>query len=76
MTLTVFFCSQCGTKIYKTGDAGAFVGTVIIQAGSLDTECLGGITLENVKIGAELYVKNRVGWLEGREGTAQCQEFA
>ena len=48
------------------------MGTGIIQAGSLDTECQEGM---DVKIGAESYLKNRVGWLEGREGTAQCQEF-
>jgi hypothetical protein len=62
MTLTIYFCENCGTKIYKEGSADAFKGVAIVQAGTLD----GGVGekvegIEDVKIGGELYVKDRVG---------------
>lgn len=71
------WCENCGTKIYKEGDAEAFKGIAILQAGTLDgEEKEGGMRLEDVKVGAELWVKNRVGWLGERVGTGQCQEFS
>jgi hypothetical protein len=74
MTLTLHFCENCGTKIYKEGDAEAFRGIAIVQAGTLDGED-GGMELGDVKVGAELYVKDRVSWLEERKGTGQMTEF-
>ncbi|PMD46988.1 hypothetical protein L207DRAFT_477886 [Hyaloscypha variabilis F] len=74
MTLTLHWCENCGTKIYKEGDAEAFKGIAIVQAGTLD-EGEGGLEIGEVKVGVELYVKDRVGWLGEREGTAQCQTF-
>ncbi|KAH6680165.1 Mss4-like protein [Halenospora varia] len=71
MNLKYVFCEKCGTKIYKEGDAGAFVGMVIVLAGTLDDEAI-----KDVKVGAELYVKDRVGWLRELGGTRQCQEFS
>jgi hypothetical protein len=72
MTLKYHFCETCGTKIYKEGDQGAFVGMAIVQAGTLD----GGMEVGDVKLGAELWVKERVKWLGAMEGTAQCAEFS
>jgi hypothetical protein len=68
--LTADLSQNCGTTIYKEGD-GPFQGTVVVQAGTLDE---GG--LEGVKVGAELWVKQRAGWVKGLEGVAQLQEFA
>lgn len=73
MNLTVHFCSNCGSCIYKEADGEAFKGTVIVQAGTLDK---GGMELKDAKPGAELWVKRRVPWLEDLKGVAQLQEFA
>lgn len=70
MKMSYNFCGNCGTKIYKEGDAEDFKGIFIVQAGTLDE---GG--LEKVKVGAELWVKERVGWLGEQGGAVQCQEF-
>ena len=43
----------------------------IVMAGTLDE----GIELNDVKVGAELFVKHRVEWLSELKGAAQCQEF-
>jgi hypothetical protein len=78
MTLTIYFCENCGTKIYKEGSADAFKGIAIVQASTLDGrigEKVEGMGIEDVKIGGELYVKDRVGWLQGRDGTGQMREF-
>ncbi|KUJ13280.1 uncharacterized protein LY89DRAFT_651401 [Mollisia scopiformis] len=77
MTLTYHFCETCGTKIYKEGDADAFKGVFIVQAGTLDSaEGEKEMGLKDVKIGAELWVKERVGWLGEQPGAVQCQEFS
>ena len=78
MTLTIYFCENCGTKIYKDRSADAFQGIAIVQAGTLDGEIrekIEGMGIEDVKIQGELYVKDRVGWLQGRDGTGQMREF-
>jgi hypothetical protein len=73
MTLTIHFCSNCGSTIYKEGDGDNFKGTVIVQAGTLDK---GDLELENVNVGAELWVKQRGAWLGDMKGVAQLQEFS
>ncbi|KAH8752351.1 Mss4-like protein [Hyaloscypha sp. PMI_1271] len=75
MTLTLHFCENCGTKIYKDMDGEAFKGFAIVQAGTLDAG-EGGMEIGDVKLGAELWVKNRVPWLGSMEGAGQLQEFA
>lgn len=64
----VHFCSKCGTTIYKNGD-GKFEGMVIVQAGTVDAG------LDRVEVGAELWVKQRAGWVKGLEGVVQLEEF-
>jgi hypothetical protein len=78
MLLTVHFCGECGTRIYKEGDREDFFGTVIVQAGTLDGDEGGkkGMGIGDFKVGVELWVKERVGWLEEVGGAGQCQEFA
>jgi hypothetical protein len=73
MTLMVYFCENCGSTLYKEGDSDLFKGVIIVQAGTLDDQ---EMKLEDVKLGAELYVKHRVGWLGEMKGVAQCQEFS
>lgn len=76
ITFTIHFCENCGTKIYKVGDSDGMKGVFIVQAGTLDlADGEKGLGIKDVKVGAELWIKNRVGWLEEREGAMQCQEF-
>jgi len=72
MTLTIYFCGNCGSAVYKVGDSEAFKGTVIVQAGTLD----GQMKLADVKLGAELWVSQRVPFLGALEGVGQMQEFS
>jgi hypothetical protein len=74
MALKYHFCETCGTKIYKEGNQGAFVGIAIVQAGTLDGR--DGMGVGDVKLGAELWVKERVKWLGAVEGIAQCAKFS
>lgn len=71
MTLTLYFCGNCGRTLYKVGDAEEFKGVIIVQAGSVDE----GRAIESVKPGAELWVKQRVPFLSPVEGAGQLQEF-
>ena len=73
MNLSVHFCGNCGTALYKEADADTFKGMKIVQAGTLDGHQM---KLDDVRLGAELYVKYRAGWLGETEGVAQCQEFS
>jgi hypothetical protein len=73
MILTLNFCTNCGTMVYKEADSEMFKGVMLVQAGTLDGAEMG---LGDVKLGAELYVKQRVGWLKGLDGVAQLQEFS
>jgi hypothetical protein len=72
MTLTYSFCGKCGCTVSKVGDAEAFKGVVIVQAGSLDD--ISGI--EGSEPGAELYVSRRVPWLPALQGKGQMWEFS
>jgi hypothetical protein len=76
MTLKYHFCETCGTKMYKEGDQGAFVGMAIVQAGTLDGGEGNEMGVGDVKLGAELWVKERVKWLGAMEGIAQCAGFS
>jgi hypothetical protein len=49
-------------------------GLRLCRLGTLDRgihEKVEGVGIEDVKIGGELYVKDRVGWLQGRDGTGR-----
>lgn len=72
MTLTYSFCGNCGCTVSKVGDAEAFHGMTVVQAGSLDD--IQG--LEEANPGAELYVSRRVSWLPALHGKGQMQEFS
>ncbi|KAH8821321.1 Mss4-like protein [Xylogone sp. PMI_703] len=70
MTLTIYYCPDCGTTIYKESDADAFKGIVLVQAGTLKD----GIDSRVPQ--AELWLKNKAKWLPVIEGTSQLQEFS
>ncbi|KAH6604434.1 hypothetical protein Trco_007880 [Trichoderma cornu-damae] len=69
--LTVFFCGDCGTAVYKQADAEMFSTLSLVQSGTLDGS-------PKDKIGrpvTELNVKLRPSWLVGVEAAAQKQGF-
>lgn len=70
MTLTIHLCADCGSTIYKTGSLALFDGVVIVQAGTLDA----GLESPGPP-GVELFVKDRIGWVEGVRGVGQMQGF-
>jgi hypothetical protein len=72
MILTYSFCGNCGCTISKIGDAEAFKGIVIVQAGSLD----GDVGVSVAEPQAELWVSRRVPWLSAMEGKGQMKEFS
>jgi hypothetical protein len=83
MTLHYHFCGVCGTTLYKTADAAAFEGVVILQAGSVDSfpnsEDRNGKDGEGKEMmkepDVELWTLKRVAWLAPLAGTAQMRTF-
>ncbi|KAJ5921072.1 hypothetical protein N7466_009398 [Penicillium verhagenii] len=71
MDLTVNFCENCGTTIFKTASAKDFAGVIILAAGTVDQ----GQGVEKAKPERELWVKYRGNWLPPLEGAIQNQEF-
>ncbi|KAK9320973.1 Mss4-like protein [Lipomyces orientalis] len=72
MLLTVCFCPNCGTSIYKTADSEQFKGLIILQAGTLDS----GLAIDMKKPNAEFWTKYRTSWLEEFNGLEQYTGFA
>jgi hypothetical protein len=70
MTLTIYFCPQCGSTIYKEGSADMFKGLKLVQAGTLHDN-----TLLSSGIAAELYVSERANWLVNVNGAAEMATF-
>ena len=68
--LTVSFCGDCGTSLWKTG--APWPDIHIVFAGALDEKD----ALEKAKPDAELWIKYRSDWVKeiGKEGM-QCEEF-
>lgn len=69
MVITITFCPECATTIYKEADAVAFDNKVILQIGTLDMD------LDTLSPQAELWVQHRPEWMPGLAGTVQKQEF-
>lgn len=67
-TMTNYFCSTCGTLMYRVGEQ--FPGKSILRIGTVDD-----FTLHETKLKPrrELFVKDRVGWLNGVEGAEQIE---
>jgi hypothetical protein len=70
MTLTIFFCPDCGNTLWKEATAPQFKGVKLIQAGTVsDAKKLNG------KVDAELYVPERASWLSPISDVAQKDTF-
>lgn len=70
-SLTVFFCGDCGTVVYKQSDAEMFAGISLVQSGTLDGPAKDKISQPS----AELNVKLRASWLAEVSAAAQKQGF-
>lgn len=66
-----FFCSTCGTLMYRVGEA--FPGHSILRIGTVDDFSLHETKL---KPRIEQYTKDRVGWLCSAVGVNQVEESA
>lgn len=67
--MTNYFCSTCGSLMYRVG--AAFPGMSILRLGSVDD-----FTLMETKLRPtmEQYTKDRVSWKAPTEGTTQFGE--
>lgn len=66
--MTNFFCSTCGTLMYRVGEA--FPGHSILRIGTVDDFNLHETKL---KPRIEQYTKDRVGWLYSAVGVKQVE---
>jgi hypothetical protein len=66
--MTNYFCSTCGTLMYRVG--AAFPGKSILRIGTVDD-----FTLHETKLKPQIeqFVKDRVGWLSGVEGAPKSE---
>lgn len=69
MVITITFCPECATTIYKEADAVDFENKVILQVGTLD------VALDSLGPQAELWVQHRPEWMPELAGAVQKQEF-
>lgn len=67
-TMTNYFCSTCGTLMYRVGSA--FPGHSILRIGTVDD-----FHLHETKLrpSVEQFTRNRVDWLHGLEGVKQVE---
>lgn len=61
-----YFCSKCGTLMYRVGEA--FPAVKIMRIGTVDDFSLHDTKL---KPRVEIYGKDRVSWLPGAQGVKQ-----
>lgn len=66
--MTNYFCSTCGTLMYRVGEQ--FPGKSILRIGTVDDFHLHETKLKPKR---EIYVKDRVGWLNAIEGVQQLE---
>ncbi|KAK7418589.1 hypothetical protein QQZ08_011173 [Neonectria magnoliae] len=71
MTMTNYFCSTCGTLMYRVG--AAFPGHSILRIGTVDD-----FNLHETKLRprVEQFTKDRVGWFTGVEGAKHFEGMA
>jgi hypothetical protein len=66
--MTNYFCSTCGTLMYRVGEA--FPGMSILRIGTVDDFSLHETKLKPRR---EIFVKDRVGWLNAVDGVEQFE---
>lgn len=69
--LTVFFCGNCGTVIFKQAEADTLAAVSLIQSGTLDGPAKDKISQPS----SELNVKLRASWLAEVSAAGQKQGF-
>lgn len=69
MMITISFCPDCATTIFKEAGAMDFENMVILQSGTLDAG------LDSCSPDAELWTQHRAKWLPELTGVAQKPEF-
>lgn len=69
--MTNYFCSNCGTLMYRRGEA--FPGLSILRIGTVDD-----FNLHETKLKPRLeqFTKDRVGWFHGVDGIRQVEGSA
>ena len=72
MTLTLRFCGDCGSTLWKTGSIEPLQGLVIVEMGTLDDLS----ELDGLPPEAELYATYRAKWLPALPGVTQNAETA
>ena len=70
MVLTVFFCPECGTTLWKEATADQLKGLKLVQAGTLTESS----SLDE-SVDAELYTSTRVSWALPLGGVEQRAQF-
>jgi hypothetical protein len=70
-TMTNFFCSTCGTLMYRR--SAAIPGASILRIGTVDDFRLAETALRPT---IEQYVKHRVDWIKDIEGMVQFEGIA
>ena len=67
-SITSCFCQDCGTTLFRYGDAfGGVDGMRIIKAGVLDDVNV----INSIKPGAELFAPERISWVQEIAGAGQ-----
>ena len=67
-TMTNYFCSTCGTLMYRRGSA--FSGKSILRIGTIDDFSLHATKLKPT---IEQFINDRVAWKPATEGTEQYE---
>ncbi|KAF7345644.1 GFA domain-containing protein [Mycena venus] len=67
-TMTNYFCSTCGSLMYRVG--AGFPGYSILRIGPVDDFHLHETKLKPT---VEQFIEERVGWLHGVEGVKQVE---
>ncbi|KAL4936098.1 hypothetical protein BDV06DRAFT_114222 [Aspergillus oleicola] len=70
-TMTNFFCSMCGSLMYRVGTG--FPGMSILRIGTVDDF---NLHEGKLKPRIEQFAKDRVGWLRAAEGVDQVHGYA
>lgn len=70
MKITLFFCPECGTALWKEADSDAFKGLKLVQAGTVSD-----VSQLQKGMDTELWVTYRVPWLAAIDGVEQKSQF-
>ncbi|KAH7142677.1 Mss4-like protein [Dactylonectria estremocensis] len=70
LTLSIFFCPECATVLWKTATDAGLQGMKIVQAGTLSD-----VSQLNEKIDVEFYSPERPSWLTPVDNADQRAQF-